>query len=929
MRRCAASPRRSTRCTPRRRWFAPRPDATRRRRHDGTVAVTHRPWNSILVHLGVTVLLSVAVTATLVLVQATRGATADREEEFTERVSLAGMQVVERLRTAESLQIAGAIVLSEQPDLLAAMRARDLTRALAVGAQLADATELDAPGIGRQGLALYDPDGRLLLRIHAPLDRGQDAPPTIVMQAIHGREPVVGTRTDRLFGPTISGAAPLRDADGTLLGAIEVMVALDDRFAAGLARTIGVGIAVLDEQGTVGASNDEIAIDPVDLVNLRTTDTPLRVTLGGEDYLAESIPLTGVDGEWVGEVYVGLDYSLVTEAIATTRARVLRTLVIALAGGLGVALGIGILTTRSLRELVGSARRIRENDLDTPVPERGPRELRALASAMDEMRLAVREMREDMVVANQRLARRAAVSDAGLSAVTTEISVLNAIIADLAGSGGGGLPHVAEQLTRLGWVDGALIALFDRDGQLVPAAEAGGDTDATAALLAVARREALLLDDGVLIDDIAQHDRFVELVPHRVASFALTPIATAEGSAGVFGVYARTPTEVSEHGDLLRTIGQEIVAMLERTELVGEAQEHRYLAEAVLRGMSDGIVVLDGEMRCRVCNPAAGRMLGVSPAEALSSYAETWLPLPAAVVAQLWERARRHVDRPVAPLVVEVADRELAIHTGPFDEPGAPTPGVILLIQDLTALGEAERLKQDFVSMVGHELRTPLTMIRTTIDLLGEQPEQMGDAQRRLVEVLGTHSERLLRLITDLLDMSAIDSGQLRVQPVTIDLAALLVRAAEQQAPRAAEAGVEIFLDLPPAAPGWADRARIEQVVANLLQNAIKYTPQGGTITVRAREADDTVRIDIADTGIGIAPVDQAHLFEKFYRAESGRRRSGGTGLGLAIARSIVELHGGEIWCESDGISGTTFSFTLPRRGAADGAAGQPRTRRP
>ena len=255
---------------------------------------------------------------------------------------------------------------------------------------------------------------------------------------------------------------------------------------------------------------------------------------------------------------------------------------------------------------------------------------------------------------------------------------------------------------------------------------------------------------------------------------------------------------------------------------------------------------------------------------------------------------------------------------GPFPDPGPSRAGVILLIRDLSAEAEAERVKRYFVSMVGHELRTPLTLIRTTIDLLhGHHAGGLNATQERIVEVLRQNSERLMTLTSDLLDMSALDSGRMQIVPASVDLIEIVRRAVRAAAGAAGERKHQLRLVLPEDANTvmvWADTPRVEQVLSNLISNAIKYTPPNGEIDVRIEGGRAFASVAVADSGIGIPPEEQAGLFEKFYRTSAGRRTTGGTGLGLAIARSIVELHGGEIVCDSDGQTGTTFTFTLPRR---------------
>src|SRR5690606_20754766 len=259
-------------------------------------------------------------------------------------------------------------------------------------------------------------------------------------------------------------------------------------------------------------------------------------------------------------------------------------------------------------------------------------------------------------------------------------------------------------------------------------------------------------------------DRPETLRSHEIGGFAAQPMVEPDGIAGIVAVTTRRSLRLTpSRTELLRSVSREVAAMLERTELAGEVEENRRIAESVLREMSDGVLVIDHANRCLVANPAAARLLRRSRAELIGEEPENILPLGADALATLRRRASDASPAPVAPLLAEVGGRRLAISAGRFVESEAEPDhtGMMILMHDLTSEAEAERVKQDFVSMVGHELRTPLTLIRTTIDLLNEgDAGALNDTQRRIVEVLHANTDRLMALISDLLDMSALDSGR-------------------------------------------------------------------------------------------------------------------------------------------------------------------------
>ncbi len=242
-------------------------------------------------------------------------------------------------------------------------------------------------------------------------------------------------------------------------------------------------------------------------------------------------------------------------------------------------------------------------------------------------------------------------------------------------------------------------------------------------------------------------------------------------------------------------------------------------------------------------------------------------------------------------------------------------------------LHQADRMKSEFVSLVSHELRTPLTSIKGYIDLLldGDAGELTGE-QREYLGIVKNNAERLIALINDLLDVSRIESGKIELHCSPVDLTCLIHGVADSLRPSIEEKGQHLTLTLAdgheplpggrdgsPLPAVLADPDRVTQILSNLLSNAYKYTPAGGSISVRAYTEGDYVRVDVRDTGIGLSTEEQSQLFTRFFRARNRvTQEVGGTGLGLSIARSLVEMHGGKITVSSSPGQGSTFSFTLP-----------------
>ncbi|GAC1431772.1 MAG: hypothetical protein NVS4B1_30460 [Ktedonobacteraceae bacterium] len=260
--------------------------------------------------------------------------------------------------------------------------------------------------------------------------------------------------------------------------------------------------------------------------------------------------------------------------------------------------------------------------------------------------------------------------------------------------------------------------------------------------------------------------------------------------------------------------------------------------------------------------------------------------------------------------------RELELFSTPVRSANAEYIGRLYVFRDVTHEREVDRMKSEFVSLVSHELRTPLTSIKGYIDLLVDgDAGELNEEQLEYLGIAKNNADRLVALINDLLDVSRIESGKVELQRTVVDLVRLIQNAASSLRPQIDAKGQHLELDLsrtPHAV--LADADRVTQILTNLLSNAYKYTPPGGTISVIAHgEENDRVRVEVKDTGIGLSSEEMGKLFTKFFRAKNRTTQAvGGTGLGLTITRSLVEMHGGEITVASVVGQGTTFSFTLP-----------------
>ena len=340
---------------------------------------------------------------------------------------------------------------------------------------------------------------------------------------------------------------------------------------------------------------------------------------------------------------------------------------------------------------------------------------------------------------------------------------------------------------------------------------------------------------------------------------------------------------------------------------VGEVQGERDKLNTLFLHMTDGVAAFTTEGKLIHMNPATENMLGVRMEDDLT-FDEMFADLD---MMGSDETAMRTF------LTSEITrfGRVLSVTLAPYgalDGEG----GVIAVIHDITEQRRLDDARREFVANVSHELRTPLTNIRsyteTLLDAAGDIPL---DTEKQFLGVISSESERMARIVTDLLTLSKLDYGRMELRMTRFSLGDMLKNVANAMKLTAEDSGHELTVDTPDDLPQIVgDRERIEQVVVNILSNAVKYTPSGGHIRLSARElSGNRVRITVEDDGVGIPAADVPRLFERFYRVDKARSRAaGGTGLGLAIAKEIVEQHEGKIALASEYGKGTTVTITLP-----------------
>lgn len=356
--------------------------------------------------------------------------------------------------------------------------------------------------------------------------------------------------------------------------------------------------------------------------------------------------------------------------------------------------------------------------------------------------------------------------------------------------------------------------------------------------------------------------------------------------------------------------------MAEReTDLRRELDHDRAGHAAVLEGMPEGLILLGPDGRVRLVNAAARRH---------------FQPPEPTVGRTLLEITRRHelaelaartlAGEPPTSLELELSlpgqsPAILQVNASLLGETAPGRHGAILAFHDVTRLKELERTRREFVANVSHELRTPLTLIKGYVETLIDGARSDPEVAERFLRTIEKHTNRLSFLIDDLLTISQLESGTSVMNRCQTELRPLAQHVVDDLASRAAERSIRLLNEVPPALHAHADPDRLQQVLFNLVDNALKYGRSGGQVTLGARHETNASRLElwVGDDGPGIPRESLERIFERFYRVDTARSRDqGGTGLGLSIVKHIVQAHGGEVRAESEPGKGATFRLRLP-----------------
>ncbi|BAU26299.1 two-component system sensor histidine kinase VicK [Aneurinibacillus soli] len=367
--------------------------------------------------------------------------------------------------------------------------------------------------------------------------------------------------------------------------------------------------------------------------------------------------------------------------------------------------------------------------------------------------------------------------------------------------------------------------------------------------------------------------------------------------------------------DEIGQLGQTFNLLTSRLrQAIAQNEAEKEKLASILTHMSDGVIATDGDYNVMLINRPAQRLLGVDYKTTIGRSLYEVLSIPED------QEEGDSFFQPAAPVIVDMnvegEERLIRFSFNMLKSHEADRkPGIIAVLQDVTEQEELERVRQEFVANVSHELRTPLTTLKSYLEALEEGAMHDPAIAGQFLQVLLSETDRMTRLVSDLLQLSRYDARQQLLDIRPVDVSQLLYDVRERFRIRIRQERIDLNLELPGKGLPFvrADRDAVIQVLDNLLSNAMKYSNENTTVTVRATQEDSMVRIEVADEGVGIRQRDLTRIFERFYRVDKARSRSmGGTGLGLSIARQIVLAHGGTIEITSEWQKGTKVSFTLP-----------------
>jgi PAS domain S-box-containing protein len=433
-------------------------------------------------------------------------------------------------------------------------------------------------------------------------------------------------------------------------------------------------------------------------------------------------------------------------------------------------------------------------------------------------------------------------------------------------------------------------------------------------------------------------------------SAIVVPLSTGDDTLGVIMLFHPEPNKFTQ--DQLKLVN---AASAQIATAVNNAQLYRLITDqakrlgtlyrqqsaeaaknqAILESITDGVLVIDADNKLVLVNPKAAEILNIDskdvenqPLRQILGRSES--PVELKLTQLLYDNLNDSLEKIVAgsnsvQFRIESGAKVVVVSLAPVSLGTEERPSTVAVIRDISKEAEVDRLKNEFISTVSHELRTPMTSIKGYADLLLSGNAKIGnlnETQHKFISVIQSNANRLTELVNDILEISRIETGRVRLEFESIDISKIVLDVSTSFRGQMVKKQMDLNLHLPDHLPKvYADKARLTQVLVNLVGNAWQYTPEGGEISVHVKQVGNFLQVDVSDSGIGIVEKDVAYIFDRFFRSERHEVQIvDGTGLGLSITRSFVELLGGQIWVKSQLDVGTTFSFTVPLDTGADDA---------
>jgi PAS domain S-box-containing protein len=478
------------------------------------------------------------------------------------------------------------------------------------------------------------------------------------------------------------------------------------------------------------------------------------------------------------------------------------------------------------------------------------------------------------------------------------------------------LDDVVRDAPALVDADAAAIRVLDGEDLVVRAASGVGSeglvgtrTSSGAGLLGdvVQTRQPATADDARATPQVGRGD---PLLAATMAACVAVPMTAHDGGLhGVLSLYAASPRAWRpDEVQGLVALGAMTSAAVSNAELYQRVAEEKERSDAILGNIADGIVAVDRDGRIVLWNSMAEQITGVPAAEAVGRRVSEVLQ------RDLTDDEGEQAGERQVPIMRGGKEVWLSVTEAVMRETGGSVLGRIFAFRDVSSERAVEQMKSDFVATVSHELRTPLTSIYGFAETLLRQDVAFGDEERAtFLGYIASESERLIRIVDELLNVARLEAGTLGLAVAPTDVADVVAETVDRFA-EALDGGHRFVVDVPDRGlVADADRARLAEVVHHIVDNAVRFSPGGGTITISGRRRSDTVELRVDDEGVGIPAAEQHRIFTKFYRGESDRLRpTQGTGIGLFLARALLAAMNGRIWVESQEGKGSSFVFALP-----------------